>query len=148
MSASQLKGLVRLAGVRVHGAQARLARAEAELRNAEQALADEERKLREYLDRAQERRRSMIAGIMEGPQSPARLARLPLVDAVIQHQISTAGGEVVAATEVAERARRTVQQCQSEVALQLQKQRKIEIAYDQLAILDLKGAEIAEEMTD
>ena len=35
---------------------------------------------------------------------------------------------------------------QFEVALQLQKQRKIEIAYEQMVILDLQGSEVAEEI--
>jgi hypothetical protein len=148
VSAKAIAGLVRLAKVRLQGAQSRLVRAQSDLRNAEQALAEEERKLAEFLARAQERRAAMLHSLTDGPQSPAKLARLPLLDAVIKQQIDTAGDEVKSARETVESAKRTIEQCQSEVAMRLQKQQKVEIAYDQLVILDLKGAEVAEEMMD
>jgi multidrug resistance efflux pump len=141
-----LKGLVRLAGVRTSGAKARLARAQAEQRNAAEAVRDEERKLQEFHARIAERRSAMMKDLLTGPIGPARVARLPMIDAVLQEQLKTADAELKSARENLARTEKAVAERQFEVALQLQKQRKIEIAYDQMVIRDLQGAEVAEEI--
>ncbi len=147
MSGTQsLKGLVKLAGVRTSGAKARLARAQAEQRNAAEAVRDEERKLNEFRARIADRRSAMMNDLLSGPISPARVARLPMIDAVLQDQLKTADAELKSARENLARTEKAVTERQLEVALQLQKQRKIEIAYEQMVILDLQGAEVAEEI--
>lgn len=147
MSGTQsLKGLVKLAGVRTSGAKARLARAQSEQRNAADAVRDEERKLQEFHARIAERRAAMMNDLLSGPVSPARVARLPMIDAVLQDQKKSADADLKSARENLARVEKAVTERQLEVALQLQKQRKIEIAYEQMAILDLQGAEVAEEI--
>ncbi len=141
-----LKGLVKLAGVRTTGAKSRLARAQAEQRNAAEAVREEERKLHEFHARIAERRSAMMKDLLTGPISPARVARLPMIDAVLQDQLKTADAELKSARDNLARTEKAVAERQFEVALQLQKQRKIEIAYDQMVILDLQGAEVTEEI--